>query len=49
MTAARIIGSSREGTAHPPVPRPMPMRQWLAERERARKASWWRRILGRVS
>lgn len=48
MTAARISGSSREGTAHPPVPRPMPMADWLAERERVRGMAFWRRVLGRV-
>ena len=48
MTSARVHGSSREGTAHPPVPRPPTMREWLAERERQRNAPIWRRILGRA-
>jgi len=48
MTAARVSGSSREGTAHPPLPRQMTMKEWRAERDRQRSAPIWRRFLGRV-
>lgn len=49
MTAARVSGSSREGSAHPPVPRPIPMREWLAQQQRRRSASFWHRLFGRQS
>jgi hypothetical protein len=47
MTSARVTGTSREGTAHPPLPRPATMAEWLAERERVRSAPIWRRVWGR--
>lgn len=37
--------SSREGTAHPPIPRQPTMREWLKRHERK---TFWQRIAGKL-
>lgn len=39
----------RATSAHPPLYGVPTMKQWEAQRERARALPWWRRLLGRSS
>jgi hypothetical protein len=41
-----LIHQTRAGTAHPPVWGVPPMAEW-AQQRRARRQSWWRRLITR--